>query len=170
MGEVLGSISAGLTDNGTGCHDEAHKFDTLLQNHCTTIECTPVYESNGLSDLLKSSKPPGLHIWDGAFILTGFPSRYVETRLKWQKAAEEADWITLVEIIERQPPGTRHEWFNLQNAFRPETGSCPWSGYTVLHLMAYFGPPRLHDAQWYAWKILLDEISMGIVWSECFIF
>jgi hypothetical protein len=106
--------------------------------------------------------------WTGGWMLSSFPPQYAAQRLRWQRAGEAADWVDMVSFLDQQPASRRQEWFNLQDVVTSEDNevSCPWAGYTALHLMAFHGPPREQNAQWYAWNVLLEEVAKGGAWSQ----
>jgi hypothetical protein len=133
---------------------EAQSYKELAKTVLERIDATDNLDIVSPADTLSH-----LATWSGDMTGQSYPSNYLALRRKFQKAAREGDWTSVWEIIEGEYEWEIAEWFNLPAL------EYPWTGRTLLHEMAFHGPPQQLSKHEESWRHLIDRAMECEAWS-----
>jgi hypothetical protein len=134
---------------------EAQRYKELAKTVLERIDATE-YWDNSVNPADTSSH---LATWSGDMTGESYPSNYLALRRKFQKAAREGDWTSVRETIDGEYEWETAEWFNLPAL------EYPWTGRTLLHEMAFHGPPRKFSKHEESWNYLIGKTMECEIWS-----
>lgn len=137
--------------------EESEKYAELASTALGRIDAT-----NHFGNLAKMDSaiptPYQVLTWYGSTEGDLFSTNYSALRTDFHRAARSANWTEVYDIIVGDYEWEAIEWFNLPSL---ET---PWTGRTLVHEMADFGPPSPEDKEnlegWLSLVTVLREISI----------
>jgi hypothetical protein len=141
--------------------EEAHQYDELAKASLQMIDDSKPEISAGLQSGSMASHTDRILTWYGDVTGNSFPANYYNSRMEFHSASSRGHWSRVRKLIEKEYDWEIADWLNSISLSDPSTGR------TLLHEMAWYGPPsKSNNVEYESWVFLVQMLDCHEVWSR----